>query len=242
MLELQRQIVINLSYFKIEKVDVAEDTEVDGRLAKQQAIQREITGRDLFRYVYTECTHYLEGSNNHSEEIFGLGRVMVKHVFSHYDKCYPITHFDHYFRHLYCILKFVNQNDWLDFDEQYKYTSMLRGTLSRYELVWLFYNGLSDSGYKKLKPLLEHYSILKNLRTDLLVLCKENKEKLFKNQIDNQRINDQKDYLFAICSHGGSGKYFIGVFYSQDEIQKVIDDVSRWERFCSENNISRNLW
>ena len=176
MLELQRQIVINLPYFKIEKVDVAEDTEVDGRLAKQQAIQREITGRDLFRYVYTECTHYLEGSNNHSEEIFGLGKVMVKHVFSHYDKCYPTTHFDHYFRHLYCILKFVNQNDWLDFDEQYKYTSMLRGTLSRYELVWLFYNGLSDSGYKKLKPLLEHYSILKNLRTDLLVLCKENKE------------------------------------------------------------------
>lgn len=37
------------------------------------------------------------------------------------------------------------------------------------ELVWLYYNGLSDYGVENLKPLIERYAMLKNLRDDLLV-------------------------------------------------------------------------
>lgn len=40
--------------------------------------------------------------------------------------------------------------------------------LSCYELVWLYYNGLTY-GKNKLKPLIERYAKLKNLRNDLLV-------------------------------------------------------------------------
>ena len=39
---------------------------------------------------------------------------------------------------------------------------------SRYELVWLYYNGLSY-GVQKLKPLIERYAMLNNLRKELLV-------------------------------------------------------------------------
>ena len=56
----------------------------------------------------------------------------------------------------------------ISFEEKYEYTSMLRATLSRYELVWLYYNGLSY-GKEKLKPLIERYAMLNNLRDDLLV-------------------------------------------------------------------------
>ncbi|MFW5612850.1 MAG: putative phage abortive infection protein, partial [Prevotella pectinovora] len=38
-----------------------------------------------------------------------------------------------------------------------------------YELVWLYYNGLSDYGSEKFKPLIEKYSMLQNLREELLV-------------------------------------------------------------------------
>ena len=55
------------------------------------------------------------------------------------------------------------------YEDEYEYTSMLRAILSRYELVWLYYNGLSEYGNEKLKPLIERYAMLKNLRKDLLV-------------------------------------------------------------------------
>lgn len=78
--------------------------------------------------------------------------------------------FDHYFRLLYRILKFVKDTPLItEFDDEYEYTSMLRAILSRYELVWLYYNGLSEYGNEKLKPLIERYAMLKNLREDLLV-------------------------------------------------------------------------
>ena len=80
------------------------------------------------------------------------------------------SYLDHYFRLLYRILKFVKDTPLITgFDDEYEYTSMLRAVLSRYELVWLYYNGLSDYGVEKLKPLIERYAMLKNLRDDLLV-------------------------------------------------------------------------
>ena len=57
-----------------------------------------------------------------------------------------------------------------EFDEQNrKYIAMLRGQLSRYELIWLYYNGLSDMGSEILKPLIEKYAMLKNVRQELIV-------------------------------------------------------------------------
>ena len=77
--------------------------------------------------------------------------------------------FDHYFRFLYRILKFIQTSPLVtSFEEEYEYTCMLRAMLSRYELVWLYYNGLTY-GKDKLKPLIERYAMLNNLREDLLV-------------------------------------------------------------------------
>lgn len=80
------------------------------------------------------------------------------------------SYLDHYFRHLYRIIKFVNETTLLpdSFEDRYQYTSMVRAQLSKYELVWLFYNCLLDNGKDKFKPLIEKYALLKNLRFDLL--------------------------------------------------------------------------
>ena len=80
---------------------------------------------------------------------------------------------DHYFRYLYRILRFVDEAVFLEnnsndiINERYKFTSILRATLSPYELVFIFYNGISKYGNEKTKPLIEKYSILKNIRTNL---------------------------------------------------------------------------
>ena len=86
-----------------------------------------------------------------------------------YEESFSPTFFDHYFRHLYRIIKFVADSPLLrEENDRYEYTCMVRGQLSRYELIWLYYNGLSSNGYEKFKPLIERFSLLKNLRTDML--------------------------------------------------------------------------
>lgn len=71
---------------------------------------------------------------------------------------------DHYFRYLYRILKFIDDTELIGEQEKYKYASIFRAQLSEYELIMIYYNGLSKFGSEKLKPLIEKYSILKNIR------------------------------------------------------------------------------
>lgn len=68
-----------------------------------------------------------------------------------------------YFRYLYRIMKYIDNSELVSEEEKYNYTSILRAHLSHYELLLLFYDGLSVTGVNKMKPLLEKYSVLKNL-------------------------------------------------------------------------------
>lgn len=83
---------------------------------------------------------------------------------------------DHYFRHMYRIIKFVDETDFDSFadiekaetnndskitEEKYKYVCILRATLSYEELVLLFYDALC---YPKMKNLIIKYSFLQNIR------------------------------------------------------------------------------
>jgi len=97
------------------------------------------------------------------------------------------TDFGHYFRNLYRIIKFVKETEFKSMEDlelefknkstesdndkykivnheiRYKYTSMIRAQLSDYELLWIFYNCLSKNGIEKFKPLIEEFTLLKNL-------------------------------------------------------------------------------
>ncbi len=137
-----------------------------------------VIGREIFRYTFKEV---LLHSDIDSEDAFwdkqytGIGDILTYLGWNGYMESDIPTYYDHYFRLFYRILKFVRtSNDLSDFEEEYKYTSILRALLSRYELLWIYYNGLSEYGEEKLKPLVERYAMLKNMRDDLLVSVKEN--------------------------------------------------------------------
>jgi uncharacterized membrane protein YeaQ/YmgE (transglycosylase-associated protein family) len=68
----------------------------------------------------------------------------------------------HYFRHLYHVLKFIDQNPQVD---QKRYRAFLRAQLSAHELTLLFYNCFSHHG-NHLKPLVEKYGMLKHIPPD----------------------------------------------------------------------------
>lgn len=69
---------------------------------------------------------------------------------------------------LYRIIKYVDESHVIDDNQKYNYVCILRATLSWYELLVLFYNGLSDNGNKHFKPLVEKYALFNNLRIEEL--------------------------------------------------------------------------
>jgi hypothetical protein len=130
-----------------------------------------LTGRDVFYELFERKVLNVRSPQNRDVwySCRGVGGLLAKLGVEGYMQSEVPTQFDHYFRLLYRILKFVKTSPLITkFEDEYEYTSILRATLSRYELVWLYYNGLTY-GKNKLKPLIERYAMLKNLRKDLLV-------------------------------------------------------------------------
>ena len=162
MLSLQQEITNNLLLqCKIFKED----------------IERDVTykGREAFKGIYEDAVFEYEGIISITNT--GLKHILKNNWLDGYTKIPATNRFDHYFRHLYRIFKYVDTTDLISDEERYEYACIVRSQLSDYELIILFFNGLSDNGKEKFKPLIEKYAILKNMRPDLLPSA--GKEKTF---------------------------------------------------------------
>ena len=73
-----------------------------------------------------------------------------------------------YFRSLYRVIKYIDESNFTD-EEKYQYTSFVRAQLTDIELLWLFYNCKVGYGEEKFKPLVEKYSLLKNMPQTRLI-------------------------------------------------------------------------
>jgi hypothetical protein len=132
-----------------------------------------IEGRDVFRFRF----------NRFKESVIDDEKGWLELYKEHYELAQ--TDFGHYFRNLYRMVKLVDTTDFfydknsisdIDiFKTKYKYTSIIRAQVSDYELAWLFYNCLSSNGIEKFKPLIEKYSLLKNLPDNLIIDVKNHK-------------------------------------------------------------------
>lgn len=81
----------------------------------------------------------------------------------------------HYFRHLYQVVKFVDEQPTklLTYKEKYSYVKILRAQLSTQEQAFLFYNSLSDLGkawekgdnLDENRKLITKYNLIKNIPT-----------------------------------------------------------------------------
>ena len=143
-------------------------------LNDEHTAQLSVSGRKAFSVAFEVAPHKAEKTDfktmNTDGWYQGMRRIIYAHGIEGYTDSFSPSYFDHYFRLIYRILKFVKTSPLVNgFDEEYEYTCILRAMLSRYELVWLYYNGLSEYGNEKLKPLIERYAMLKNLRRELLV-------------------------------------------------------------------------
>ena len=131
----------------------------------------QLHGRETFEGIYKHAVIEYNGIRYAD----GILKILNQNGYIAYPAIAVTTRFDHYFRHLYRIYKFVDTSCLIEDDERYEYTCIIRSQLSEYELVMLFYNCLTPNGREKFKPLIEKYSVFNNLRNELLANIEDKK-------------------------------------------------------------------
>lgn len=145
MLDLQETITRNLHY---DCPDGGDPFECDGRM--------------VFNKFYTYKMLDFE------ENIREIGLYLQRKGLHQYSSVPDIEVFEHYFRHLYRIFKFVNESPLIDTEEErYDYACIVRSQLSEYELLMLFYNSLQEENIK-FKSLIEKFAVFNNIRREKL--------------------------------------------------------------------------
>lgn len=154
MLSLQQEIVTSIFYESVI-MKVSRNTGIESERTQYK-------GREVFKYAYSNMRISLDGKTYTGvcDTLKNLGHLAYTDINN--------SHFDHYFRHLYRIFKYIDTNSLINDDERYEYASIVRAQLSDYELVMIFYNCLTSNGRAKFKPLIEKYTIFNNLRLELL--------------------------------------------------------------------------
>lgn len=237
MLEVQQSIVNDL-YAGDSHSQWVDENSADGAYSKKEiSIQDEYRGRNLFYYVFIICNHAIENSFlDGTTMVSGLSTVIKRRGKERFDDYMTTTMFDHYFRHLYTILRFITENEWLGIDKQYKYATFVRATLSRYELIMLYYNGFF---HPKMKKMMERYCLLNNIRKDLLPMSYEYYVFLREQGVSKEDLRDAHfsigDFEYYLTDdENDDTRYHLSAFFSKGELDKGHALLNRWRTFIKD--------
>lgn len=232
MLEVQQSIVNDL-YATDSHTEWVKQDAPNGISTKEILTKDEYRGRNLFYYVFVLCNHKLANQIfPYDTSASGLSEVIKFRGKACFDDYMTTTMFDHYFRHLYTILKFIEENDWLGETKQYQYATFVRATLSRYELVMLYYNGFF---HPKMMKMMERYCLLNNIRTELLPMSLEYNNYLKRVGLTNDELNKAGfsvgDFEFYLTDkENDNTRYHLSAFYTKKEMEEGIDLLNRWRQ------------
>lgn len=104
-----------------------------------------------------------------------------------------------YFRLLYQAVSYVDNQQFLSYQEKYNYVKILRGQMSNMEEVVLFYNSLCDLGlaweYEESgKDLITKYNLIKNIPANLTKISFERFYPYVYYEYLNEKPTDRKEY------------------------------------------------
>ena len=160
--------------------------QVTSQIGNNNTESNEIKGRALFKYLYQE--RKIDGKQL-VESIKETGIKAFENVMDGI--------LDHYFRYFYRILKFIDDTELIDNQQKYYYASIFRAQLSKYELLMLYFNGLSKFGREKLKPLMEKYdSFVVTEQTDYSAKAKGEKT-YYMSQVNRR----EKDFVWKMLKN-----------------------------------------
>ena len=171
MLSLQQEIIANLSYEYYASPNIRPHN-IPEEIFYKGAPKGQLHGRETFEGIYKHAIIEYNGARHADGNI----KILKQNGYIAYPVISVTTRFDHYFRHLYHIYKFVDTSDLIEDSKRYDYACIIRSQLSDYELVMMFYNCLTANGRDKFKPLIEKYAVFNNLRLELLAKVNDKEE------------------------------------------------------------------
>lgn len=117
-------------------------------------------GKEFFEELSAKIAFNFRYDGNN--DIFGKDRDEKIHKI--YQTAFHLfkAHLGHYFRNLYHLVRYIDENKFLTKPQKIEYTKILRGQLSNYELVMLAYNGLSPQG-ESFYSLILKYELVKGV-------------------------------------------------------------------------------
>lgn len=122
-------------------------------------------GRDVFPFFYEELKDRYAYSGGSEMTTFKRVLERDENYKKHLVGVRQMWFLDHYIRHLYRIFKYIDEAETVSATKKQDYATIVRATLSPYELVMLYYIGFS---HPNLKKLIEKYALLNNLRPRLI--------------------------------------------------------------------------
>lgn len=146
-------------------------------LEQQQMIRSQlkgIIGDDTYEGILylqglkSQLEDALSELNYIQDEVTEDNKVMLKNRVNglYVDFFLPnVSNLGHYFRHLYHILKYIDDSQLSD---SKKYADLLQSQLSNDELYMIAINGISNYGRKKMLPLMDKYGFLENYNANAL--------------------------------------------------------------------------
>ena len=164
---------------------------------------REISkGREVFRRIYLDFQNKIVFPDGNKKCTLFVALNNLPDLKTNLSKVEIMWNLDHYFRHLYRIFKYIDDADSnvISDEKKYKYTGIVRATLSPYELIMLFYNGFS---HPKFKAMIEKYALLQNLRMELLASQADislYKQKLSSDNSHSQDENRNMEAEYRKCA------------------------------------------
>lgn len=160
--------------------DVSNYKGARGRLALQSIWELSLKASRIFRgRAYLDPFETAQNTAGGEDFEIGICPILVQEANEEWESLYADyeTGLGSFFRVLYRLLKWIDEqpDSQLTTGDKWLYVGIVRSQLSWIEMVFLFYNGMTERG-AKFKPLIERYALFDNLTIHsdrLLMILKE---------------------------------------------------------------------
>lgn len=156
-----------------------------------------------------ELSDALACLNYRMEDITVENKILLKNIVNqlYLDFFLPnVSHLGHYYRHLYHIIKYVDDSNVQDAKQ---YIDILQAQLSNDELYLLAINGISNYGRRKLLPLMDKYSFLENFNANDDMLIVKLLSIFYTNTKNKYLMSKSKKIIFIGGVHGVGKSTFV---------------------------------
>lgn len=230
-------------------------------LEQQQIIRSQLKG--IIGDETYEGILYLQGLKSQLEdalselnyiqdEVTEDNKVMLKNKVNglYIDFFLPnVSNLGHYFRHLYHILKYIDDSQLSD---SKKYADFLQSQLSNAELYMIAINGISNYGRKKMLPLMDKYGLLENYNANGDMLTVRLLSIFYKKTKSKYLMHKTGKIIFVGGVHGVGKSTFASMIKSKNsQIDSLsCSDIIKWENSAhkevenvgeTQNKLLRNL-